>query len=172
MCEPYKKAWIMKQESEKEYANWVKNFMGPALAAGGAGSVEAEAATGYYRVPHPGESFVISGMRHRPELNGLRGTIVNSQQDAHGRITVRVFGDNERDMKIQPFRLVPSSTSANLQESDTCSSVRSFSRAGSQVSVGGRSLGSAISLSAKRALSNLSSNRRQALAKADSSPSL
>eukprot|EP00931_Biecheleriopsis_adriatica_P094995 TRINITY_DN68617_c0_g1_i1.p1 TRINITY_DN68617_c0_g1~~TRINITY_DN68617_c0_g1_i1.p1 ORF type:complete len:176 (+),score=23.45 TRINITY_DN68617_c0_g1_i1:62-589(+) len=117
----------------------------------------------FYRMPVAGEPVTVKGMRRRPELNGAEGEIVSSSPDEFGRITVRVF-DSEvgesRKMKIQPFRLVPSSSTSQfgtLDLQDDRGSVRSLSRAGSVVSVGSRALGSSISFSAKSALSNTGS---------------
>mmetsp|Transcript_122807 Transcript_122807/g.262085 ORF Transcript_122807/g.262085 Transcript_122807/m.262085 type:complete len:191 (+) Transcript_122807:51-623(+) len=104
----------------------------------------------FYRVPMQGEPVTVSGMRRRPELNGAQGEIVNSALDEFGRVTVRVFdnsanpGAGGRKMKIQPFRLVPSSSAPSLPSAtgglqDDRSSVRSCSRAGSVLSGAGRS---------------------------------
>eukprot|EP00440_Ansanella_granifera_P012398 gb/GFBE01013475.1/.p1 GENE.gb/GFBE01013475.1/~~gb/GFBE01013475.1/.p1 ORF type:complete len:187 (+),score=25.21 gb/GFBE01013475.1/:1-561(+) len=118
----------------------------------------------FYRVPVAGEPVTVSGIRRRPELNGAQGEVLNSTPDEFGRVTVRVFDDSvgeSRKMKIQPFRLVPSSSSPALASAldmqDDRSSVRSMSRGGSVISAGSRALGSAISFSAKSALSNTGS---------------
>ncbi|CAK9042519.1 unnamed protein product [Durusdinium trenchii] len=104
----------------------------------------------------------VSGIRRRPELNGSQGEVVNTSPDEFGRITVKIVdtcGDS-RKMKIQPFRLLPTSSSpalASMRLQDDRSSVRSISRQGS---TSGRALGTAISCSAKSALSNTGSGAR------------
>eukprot|EP00435_Cladocopium_sp_Y103_P039325 s1523_g10.t1 len=112
----------------------------------------------FYRAPSNGDIVTVTGIRRRPELNGAHGEVVDTSPDEFGRITVKIvdaMGDG-RKMKIQPFRLVPTSSSpllaTRLQEDR--SSVRSVSRQGSSCS---RALGTAISCGAKSALSNTGS---------------
>ncbi|CAK9041962.1 unnamed protein product [Durusdinium trenchii] len=116
----------------------------------------------FYRAPACGDLVTVSGIRRRPELNGSQGEVVNTSPDEFGRITVKIVdtcGDS-RKMKIQPFRLLPTSSSpalASMRLQDDRSSVRSISRQGS---TSGRALGTAISCSAKSALSNTGSGAR------------
>eukprot|EP00440_Ansanella_granifera_P006344 gb/GFBE01006879.1/.p1 GENE.gb/GFBE01006879.1/~~gb/GFBE01006879.1/.p1 ORF type:complete len:182 (+),score=34.77 gb/GFBE01006879.1/:1-546(+) len=180
--EPYKQNWVWKDVCQKEMDAWVKNFFEPSLVSGPVGNKQ-EGST-FFRVPVPGEPVTLSGMRHRPELNGVAGEVVSSKQDEFGRITVKVFDalEGERKMKIQPFRLVPSSSSPFAADrSDAGSSVRSVSRHGSQASVGARSLASVISISAQSALSNTGSSVKKlragtpvlkSISRAGSSPAL
>merc|ERR1712129_428208 len=60
-----------------------------------------------------GELVSVSGMLSRPELNGMRGEVVNGSDDS-GRVIVNLFQCNiagrngsSRKMRIQPRRLVP-----------------------------------------------------------------
>ena len=110
----------------------------------------------FYRAPSNGDIVTVSGIRRRPELNGAQGEVVNTSPDEFGRITVKILDavGESRKMKIQPFRLVPTSSSpvlATMRLQDDRSSVRSVSGPGSACS---RALGTAISCSAKSALSN------------------
>ncbi|CAE8596134.1 unnamed protein product [Polarella glacialis] len=157
--DPNKEAAIQRAQLEKELMQWkspanlMKSLAGPTGAMQDGGP--------FYRMPTEGDTVTVSGMRRRPELNGAVGQILSTKPDEFGRVTVRVYdsvaGDT-RKMKIQPFRLVPSSSNPQLLMSemqDDRSSVRSMSRQGSVVS--GRALGSAISASAMSALSNTGS---------------
>mmetsp|Transcript_54716 Transcript_54716/g.153972 ORF Transcript_54716/g.153972 Transcript_54716/m.153972 type:complete len:216 (-) Transcript_54716:239-886(-) len=173
--DPAKNDVIWRRACNKEMATWqspatIKATLGiPTTAA-------AQDTSAYYRVPVPGEPVTVSGMRRRPELNGAHGEVVSSKLDEHGRVVVRVYdstipgyGGSSRTMKIQPFRLVPSSSSPALRgpgaAEDDRSSVLTCSRPGSlagsnaaapraSVGAGGRALGSAISVSARSALSS------------------
>eukprot|EP00931_Biecheleriopsis_adriatica_P003005 TRINITY_DN10422_c0_g1_i1.p1 TRINITY_DN10422_c0_g1~~TRINITY_DN10422_c0_g1_i1.p1 ORF type:complete len:179 (-),score=35.26 TRINITY_DN10422_c0_g1_i1:73-609(-) len=175
--EPYKHAWIWADVCKKEMATWAKNNM-----ANGSGGNAGSTGSTFYRVPLAGEPVTLMGMRNRPELNGVDGEVVSSKQDEFGRITVRVFDEveGERKMKVQPFRLIPSSSAPFVTDtsSNAASSVRSvLSVPGSRLSAGGRSLGSAISLSAKSALSNQGLGVRKStpmsqLSKVGSAPAL
>eukprot|EP00933_Yihiella_yeosuensis_P046285 TRINITY_DN4179_c2_g1_i2.p1 TRINITY_DN4179_c2_g1~~TRINITY_DN4179_c2_g1_i2.p1 ORF type:complete len:179 (-),score=19.77 TRINITY_DN4179_c2_g1_i2:103-639(-) len=168
MCDPDKQNTIWRATIAKELATWKSPANILKSLANPTGTIIEEDG-GFYRMPANGESITISGMRRRPDLNGAQGEVVNSNPDEFGRVTVRVYdqalGDSRR-MKIQPFRLVPSSSSPALHASsnfqDDRSSVRSLSRAGSVVSVGSRALGSTISLTAKSALSNTGHTKRLA----------
>jgi hypothetical protein len=70
------------------------------------------------RVPALGEKVEVSGMKRRPELNGIVARIVDSETDNWGRVVVRVIGDSDpgansasgsptRDMKMKLSRLRP-----------------------------------------------------------------
>ncbi|CAJ1348740.1 unnamed protein product, partial [Effrenium voratum] len=87
----------------------LEEFAAPTRAAGGLGSS--------YRAPSLGDVVAISGIRRRPELNGAKGEIICTTPDEFGRVTVNVFDDaygDCRKMKIQPFRLVPVSSSPDV----------------------------------------------------------
>eukprot|EP00930_Biecheleria_cincta_P102648 TRINITY_DN94442_c0_g1_i1.p1 TRINITY_DN94442_c0_g1~~TRINITY_DN94442_c0_g1_i1.p1 ORF type:complete len:184 (+),score=22.06 TRINITY_DN94442_c0_g1_i1:74-625(+) len=164
--DPAKNDEIWKGTCEKEMLTWLSpdNYLKSLQLPSGT----AQEAGPYYRTPVPGDSVVVSGMRRRPELNGSRGEIVSSTPDEFGRVTVRVYDSTigeARKMLIQPFRLMPNSSSSMspLDLQDDRSSVRSLSRQGSVVSVASRALGSAISFSAKSALSNTGSGAGRSL---------
>mmetsp|Transcript_35108 Transcript_35108/g.80883 ORF Transcript_35108/g.80883 Transcript_35108/m.80883 type:complete len:168 (-) Transcript_35108:96-599(-) len=162
--DPSKHDQIWKNLCEKEFLTWqspeklLKSLQMPLSPPEEGGP--------FYRVPVPGDVVTISGIRRRPELNGSRGEIVSDTPDEFGRVTVSVFEDPagaRRRMKIQPHRLVPCSSApalATMRLQDDRSSIRSLSRRGSAASRGSRALGTAISCSAKNALSNTGSGSR------------
>eukprot|EP00441_Pelagodinium_beii_P043964 CAMPEP_0197651596 /NCGR_PEP_ID=MMETSP1338-20131121/33209_1 /TAXON_ID=43686 ORGANISM="Pelagodinium beii, Strain RCC1491" /NCGR_SAMPLE_ID=MMETSP1338 /ASSEMBLY_ACC=CAM_ASM_000754 /LENGTH=173 /DNA_ID=CAMNT_0043226275 /DNA_START=44 /DNA_END=565 /DNA_ORIENTATION=- len=156
--DPAKNDEVWKSTCDKELMQWQSPTVLLKTLQMPAGTVSESSS--FYRVPVPGDMVTVSGMRRRPELNGAKGEILSSQPDEFGRVTVRVWDDavgDSRKMKVQPFRLVPNSSPAFDLIEDDRSSVRSLSRQGSVVSASSRALGSAISFSAKSALSNTGS---------------
>merc|ERR1712187_547667 len=135
--------------------------MGKSLQAQGASTTQ-----NFYRVPMPGETVKLGGMRRRPELNGAVGEIVDSGLDEYGRVTVKIYDSDvhgvgtSKKMKVQPVRLMPmrsaSTPSMGMVQvgrgariPDDRSSIRSCSRAGSTISgAGARTLGSSSAFSA------------------------
>eukprot|EP00747_Dinoflagellata_sp_TGD_P166121 gnl/TRDRNA2_/TRDRNA2_188409_c0_seq1.p1 gnl/TRDRNA2_/TRDRNA2_188409_c0~~gnl/TRDRNA2_/TRDRNA2_188409_c0_seq1.p1 ORF type:complete len:196 (+),score=29.75 gnl/TRDRNA2_/TRDRNA2_188409_c0_seq1:75-590(+) len=164
-CDMVKEHAIWKHMCDKETEQWARSFNG------GKGPVMVSRArdANRYRIPKPGECVIVTGMRRRQNLNGVKGEIVSSAVDDFGRITVRVYDDTGdemevRHMKIQPYRLQPAALPARsastplLQPSDAISqteSARTCSRAGSGLasSCGSRRLGSAISAASMSAMS-------------------
>merc|ERR1719281_609233 len=59
--------------------------------------------------PYPGESVLILGVGRRPELNGLQATVLNNEEDGHGRIVVGVTPGRGplRRMRINVLNLSP-----------------------------------------------------------------
>jgi hypothetical protein len=72
-----------------------------------------DAAPVYFRVPRKGDSVEFSGLRSRPNLNGIRGEVLTSSPDASGLVDVRVAG-GMRKMRVHPGRLRPVSSSPVL----------------------------------------------------------
>mmetsp|Transcript_71136 Transcript_71136/g.179654 ORF Transcript_71136/g.179654 Transcript_71136/m.179654 type:complete len:193 (-) Transcript_71136:71-649(-) len=158
-ADPFKNDEIWKGFIKKEMLTWQspesirKNITAPIPVQ------SRQDAETYYRIPVPGEPVIVQGIERRPELNGARGEVVSGELDQFGRITVRVFDSTmhgkgpggSRRMKIQPFKLVPSSSAPSFAFAglpDDRSSVRSLSRAGSVVSGAGRSVLTATARSA------------------------
>eukprot|EP00929_Paragymnodinium_shiwhaense_P088206 TRINITY_DN4846_c0_g1_i1.p1 TRINITY_DN4846_c0_g1~~TRINITY_DN4846_c0_g1_i1.p1 ORF type:complete len:183 (-),score=43.26 TRINITY_DN4846_c0_g1_i1:226-774(-) len=169
MADPAKEAVIWCHACEKELMTWSS----PAQIRNALSNKTAAKAQDFYRVPMPGEPVILAGMQRRPELNGAKAEIVSSSLDEMGRITVRVFnstvhgmGDSKK-MKVQPCRLMPSSSAPSLQAiretggtfDDDRSSVRSCSRVGSVVSLGASRVSGALSAAGRGALSNTGRSR-------------
>jgi len=66
-----------------------------------------------FRMPRAGEPVALCGSRKRPDLNGSRGEVISSGTDEFGRVTVKLWGSNNRglggsrSMLVQPSRLQP-----------------------------------------------------------------
>lgn len=118
---------------------------------------------GFYRMPGLGETCTLWGMRQRPELNGKNAEILLQSPDEHGYFTVRVL-DKERHlssgsrgcrtMKVHPHRLHPEgirepSSSSPLLDSASALSLSTPSLLSQTAPRSNRSLGSAISASAR-----------------------
>lgn len=103
--DPIKENAIWNHFCDKELAYFFKHDKKGAQAQ--------ESGSNFYRVPLHGELVSVAGMVSRPELNGMRGEILNGIDDA-GRVVVRLYKDNlqgksgpYRKMRIAPSRLVP-----------------------------------------------------------------
>eukprot|EP00746_Dinoflagellata_sp_MGD_P000077 gnl/MRDRNA2_/MRDRNA2_100143_c0_seq1.p1 gnl/MRDRNA2_/MRDRNA2_100143_c0~~gnl/MRDRNA2_/MRDRNA2_100143_c0_seq1.p1 ORF type:complete len:211 (-),score=26.68 gnl/MRDRNA2_/MRDRNA2_100143_c0_seq1:30-662(-) len=64
----------------------------------------------------PGELVLISGILRRPELNGMRGKVVDEAEDAYGRVVVHLNPrqGKPRRMRIQRARLTSVSSTPAL----------------------------------------------------------
>jgi len=115
MGEPGKNDEIWKQHCNQVMKQWMSTW-----GSDGAPGVPTPQVCSAYRLPMPGESVTVSGIRRRPELNGACGEVVDGGLDEHGRIGVRLFGTQGRgqggmqSMRIQPFRLRPLGRSTSL----------------------------------------------------------
>merc|ERR1719321_1851153 len=108
MCDPVKQGIIWDGVLQKEFDIWC-------MSTTKNGKYDTAGAGSYYRVPIRGEPVTISGMLRRPELNGACGEIVSGAMDEHGRVTVKIYDDKgSRQMKMQPFRLMPMSAPMGL----------------------------------------------------------
>eukprot|EP00931_Biecheleriopsis_adriatica_P003921 TRINITY_DN105669_c0_g1_i1.p1 TRINITY_DN105669_c0_g1~~TRINITY_DN105669_c0_g1_i1.p1 ORF type:complete len:178 (-),score=35.97 TRINITY_DN105669_c0_g1_i1:62-595(-) len=160
---PYHADLVHKQTIEKELEVWCCQQLGiqsdASLESLQKGHAEELA---NFRVPDIGQQVIITGSRHRPELNGAHAEVLSRSADSSGRVTIRVFDSlsrkgakGSRRMQIRACNLVPIQMSSEAPVHSGASDVASVrscsSRAGS---VGGRSL---FSQTARSALSGSAS---------------
>eukprot|EP00929_Paragymnodinium_shiwhaense_P024769 TRINITY_DN15143_c0_g1_i1.p1 TRINITY_DN15143_c0_g1~~TRINITY_DN15143_c0_g1_i1.p1 ORF type:complete len:213 (-),score=19.40 TRINITY_DN15143_c0_g1_i1:426-1064(-) len=162
---PWNDQIIWRQRCDREISEWGQRLGGkpytePA-ANGGSNNrcMFMPVSTGptAYRIPKIGEEIVIDGARHRPELNGARGQIINNSADEHGRLTVKLYDlhGSEKKMKIQPGRLMNARSFSTPSLLDDIPEASHLSAAHPSIlsAASGRPLGSAISLGARSSLS-------------------
>lgn len=113
LCDPEKYDRIWKGVCEKEMAHW-----------GGLALLGPKSSSLPEVPPTPGEPVLISGILRRPELNGLRGKIVDESEDAYGRVIVRLCpqGGPPRRMRITRARLQPVQSTSALLSADAVGS--------------------------------------------------